>query len=435
MTRAPAAGVGAPTAQTPELTDAQRADARTWMQAARVWTIERYPYLDTALTSMLLVESPGLGTVAVDARWRLYYDPARTLGLQQHHGIEALASDWIHEVMHLLRDHCARWVKLCEPLERHRVFNVASDAHVNADVVDLGLPILPTDVTFDLLPEEAGCNRLMTTEEVYRRLLDQAIEVSDDCGSGTGGDRRPWELPITDDQDDGSLSSDDAIVVLEDSARKVRAAAASSHVPAAIRTWANEFLQPTVDWRIELRSAVSRRLGQIAGITDYTFTRPSRRRVPGFTLPGMVGPQPPRVAAVIDTSGSMTPSDLKQCLADLLGLVRATGGSNSGITVMSVDHRILEISTIRRPSQVASIRLRGGGGTDMSLGLVACGELPKPPDVVVVLTDGYTGWPPRPVPGLESALVIALLTQPETASSVPAWIRTITATGPSGQPL
>ena len=55
----------------------------------------------SALTSLLLIERPGLGTVAVDARWRLYYDPGRVLQLQQQHGIAALAGDWIHELMHV----------------------------------------------------------------------------------------------------------------------------------------------------------------------------------------------------------------------------------------------------------------------------------------------------------------------------------------------
>ncbi len=160
-----------------DLTDAHRADARTWMQAARVWSIERYPYLDTALTSMLLVEAPGLGTVAVDARWRLYYDPIRVLDIQREHGIEVLASDWVHEVMHLLRDHPTRWVDMSEPSGRARVFNFAGDAHVNGDVAELGLPILPSDVTFDRLPSEAACTRAMTTEEVYQRLLPFAVVI------------------------------------------------------------------------------------------------------------------------------------------------------------------------------------------------------------------------------------------------------------------
>jgi hypothetical protein len=136
--------------------DAQAADARVWMQAARAWVIERHPYLDVALTSMILVARPGMGTVAVDARWRLYYDPMRVLELQRAHGIKALGGDWVHEVMHLLRDHPVRWEDLRDAPSRHRVFNMAADALVNTDVADLGLPVLATDVTVTTLPPAAG---------------------------------------------------------------------------------------------------------------------------------------------------------------------------------------------------------------------------------------------------------------------------------------
>ena len=421
MTQAPPPGAVAV-----DLTDAQRTDARTWMQAARVWSIERYPYLDTALTSMLMVEAPGLGTVAVDARWRLYYDPARVLDIQRQHGIEVLVSDWVHEVMHVLRDHPARWVDLREPPGRARVFNFAGDAHVNGDVAELGLPILPSDVTFGRLPSEAGCDRTMTTEEVYQRLLPLAVVIGVDCGSGAGGPQRGWEQPIADGQQDGSIADDDADVVREETARKVRAHSERGDVvPPGLSTWAGRYLEPSVDWRSELRSVVSRRLGRQAGTTDYTFTRPSRRRVPGFTLPGMAGPAPPRVAVVIDTSGSMTTDELAQCLGDLLGLVRSVAGDGAAVTVMTVDMRVIDVVTVRRPSDVPGLPLRGGGGTNMVVGLQACAGLRPAPEVVVVMTDGETPWPAGPPPGLEGAAAIALLSQPATASGVPGWMRAV----------
>ncbi|MXW60017.1 MAG: hypothetical protein F4X68_05595 [Acidimicrobiia bacterium] len=49
---------------------------------------------------------------------------------------------------------------------------------------------------------------------------------------------------------------------------------------------------------------------------------------------------------------------------------------------------------------------------------------PRPqPSAIIVLTDGYTPWPPG-----NHATVIAVLTQPDTAKLVPGWITTITAT-------
>ena len=436
--------------------DAESADARVWMQAARAWVIERHPYLDVALTSMILVARPGMGTVAVDARWRLYYDPMRVLDLQRAHGIKALAGDWVHEVMHLLRDHPVRWEDLRDAPGRQRVFNIAADALVNTDVADLGLPLLETDVTFATLPPAAGCTRSMATEEIYSRILATMppAAASDpidshvgsamqsgagaegderDCGSGAGGPQRGWEEPLADGLDDGSPDSARADIIREETAHQVRESARRGigTIPRGMRVWADALLDPVVDWRKELRSVVSRRIGRAAGVTDYAFTRLARRRVPGFTLPGMVGAAPPRIAAVIDTSGSMGRDDLAQCLGDLLGLSRAVSADGTGITVVTCDADARRIGIVRTPAQVRGIPLRGGGGTDMTVGIEECARMRPRPEVVVVMTDGYTPWPPRAPAGLESATVIALLTTPEAAAAVPRWIRTIAVEGAS----
>jgi predicted metal-dependent peptidase len=412
-----------------ELSDAELAEAHIWMQAARAWTIERYPYIDTAITSMLLVPRPGLGTVAVDARWRLYYDPARALAIAEQFGIAMLASDWVHEVMHLLRDHVERWEWLNQPPDQHVVFNIAGDAFVNADCADMKLPLLDTDVTFERLPPLAECDRTMTTEDVYARLIEAYLTETHtglDCGSGAGGGQREWEESLGDDVKDGSPNADQAYVVRDETARKIaKAAKQNGDVPEGLVTWADSLLEPRVDWRAELRSVVSRRLGQAAGVTDYSFSRQARRRVPGYTLPGMVRPAPPRVAAVIDTSGSMEPEELAQCLGELLGLSRAVSGDGAAITIVMCDAEVQGIHQIRTPGQIRELSLYGGGGTDMGVGLAACAKLRPAPETVVVMTDGYTPWPSSPPDGLAAATVIALVSQKDALPDVPAWIRVI----------
>jgi len=44
----------------------------------------------------------------------------------------------------------------------------------------------------------------------------------------------------------------------------------------------------------------------------------------------------------------------------------------------------------------AQVRLRGGGGTDMSVGIEAAAALRPKPELVVIVTDGYTPWPTQP---------------------------------------
>ena len=49
--------------------------------------------------------------------------------------------------------------------------------------------------------------------------------------------------------------------------------------------------------------------------------------------------------------------------------------------------------------------------------VAACKER-RSPKAILLVTDGYTGWPPRPV----GPRVVARLTQVGTAGGVPKWI-------------
>lgn len=453
MSRAP----GHPLRGAVDLSEPQSADARAWVQAGRASAIERLPYLDVALSSMIPVAVVGLGTVATDLRWRFYYDPGRVHAIPDDDRLEVMVSDWVHEVGHLLRDHAQRWHDLGEPRQNHPVFNRAGDALINKDLADLRLRILPTDVTFDRLPTAAGVDPAMPTEEIYRRLLQSCpppagsglppeghqsgptVPAPSDCGSGAGGDRRPWELPIDDTPggsgvlDDGSVDGGRADLIRHETAEQIRSHVrthGSAAIPHRLRAWAESVLDPIVDWRRELRAAVSRGLSRAAGRADYSWSRPPRRRVPGYTTPGMAAPEPPRVAVVVDTSGSMSPDDLAQCIADIAALTRSVGGVAGGtpVSVIPCDLEAGPVSRVRGRADVRELQLTGGGGTDMRVGLRVASELSPRPDVIVTLTDGFTPWPDEPLAGAPRARYIAVVVadeHEEIPGHVPPYIHTI----------
>jgi predicted metal-dependent peptidase len=276
----------------------------------------------------------------------------------------------------------------------------------------------------------------MTTEEIYHRLRslvrDQDAAWTPDCGSGAGGGRRPWEMPIGDDApDDGSTDDAQAELIRHETASQIRSHVrehGTQSVPQHLRDWAEGILEPLVDWRRELRAAVSRGLSQAAGRADYTFARPPRRRVPGYTTPGMAAPAPPSVAVVVDTSGSMSQDDLSQCIADIAGLVRSVSGTSGApaVRVIPCDTDAGQVSIVRSRADVPRIRLTGGGGTDMGAGIDAAVGLRPTPDVVVTLTDGYTPWPERaPAAAPRARHIAVVLAERDVADLVPSWIHTI----------
>ena len=441
MSRA-VAKTAAPDPGVVELTSEQLLDARSWIQAARASAIERFPYLDVALTSMLPLAVVGLGTVATDARWRFYYDPLRVLDTRSERRLELLVSDWVHEVGHLLRDHPQRWTETGHAAKWHPIFNIAGDAVINRDVAELGLMLMPMDVTFASLPDEAEVHSRMTTEEIYVRLRSLAestpIPASRDCGSGAGGGRRAWEHPIEDAEGsplprDGSVDPDRADLIRFETADQVRAHVRSqgnNSVPHGLRTWSDTVLEPIVDWRRELRAAVSRALSQATGRRDYSWSRPPRRQVPGYSTPGMAAPAPPSVAVVVDTSGSMSADNLAQCIADIAALTRSVAGAAGGVPVRVIpcDMAVGPVSSVRTKADVPRIKLTGGGGTDMRVGIEAAAALRPAPDVIVVLTDGCTPWPEAPPAAAPRATCIAVVVTDGSdgmAKQVPGWIVSI----------
>jgi hypothetical protein len=54
-------------------------EARLRVMAAKIIAQARWPYLSTLIFSLRIVETPDLPTLAVDAGWRMYYNPAFVL--------------------------------------------------------------------------------------------------------------------------------------------------------------------------------------------------------------------------------------------------------------------------------------------------------------------------------------------------------------------
>jgi predicted metal-dependent peptidase len=224
------------------------------------------------------------------------------------------------------------------------------------------------------------------------------------CGSACDGLPRYYEFPVDDESPAVGHAEAEQI-------RRSVAIAYRGHVtsrgtePGDAQRWAEQILESVVPWQQVLAAAVRRCVAAVAGSADYTYARPSRRRaaVPKVVLPGMRRPLP-SVAVVVDTSSSVDDGLLAQALAEVEGALRGLGVAGGRMQVLSCDAHVHAVSTVSRASQV---QLYGGGGTDMRVGIDAALALRPAPEVVVVLSDGYTPWPAAPPPGV--AMVVGLL--------------------------
>lgn len=250
-----------------------------------------------------------------------------------------------------------------------------------------------------------------------------------DCGSGSGGPPRPWDLPPQDD--DGSVSEARAQTIRTQIAHDIIEYASSGigTVPAGMERWAEQYLNPQVDWRRELRASVRRVAAQVMGRSDFSYHRPRRvAGARGVILPGMVDRPPPVVRVIVDTSGSMDGDQLGAAVAEISEIIKRITRGGGSVDVIACDAAVAVVTTIRRPG---NIELKGGGGTDMRVGIQVAAEATPSADLVITLTDGFTPWPDVVPPENRSARYLAVIVPTVRGSVVreaaepPAWMHTI----------
>jgi predicted metal-dependent peptidase len=383
------------------------ADDIPGLAAGRLWAASRFPYLASGLFGAQVMAKPGIGTVAVDDSWRLHADPELTAGWTP----AELGSVLVHHVSHLLRAHGERATAVGVSDDDTRAWVRGADAEINDDLVAAGLDLPGRPV----LPADLGAPAGLLAEQYFiagRQHDERGWDL--DCGSGADGLGRPW-----DQASQPGLSPWQAQLLSRQVAQDcVRHAKEPGTVPAGLLRWAEQVLQPEVDWRRVLAAELRRAVADTAGAVDYSYRRPSRRAsVAGpVVLPALRRPVP-EVAVVCDTSGSMTEDLLAAALAEVDGLLRSLGLARQ-LRVLACD---TAVAPARRITSARQVELVGGGGTDMGAGIAAAAALRPRPAVTVVLTDGYTPWPARPPRGIR--VVVALLG--DDAPDGPDWARAV----------
>jgi predicted metal-dependent peptidase len=382
-----------------------RAEGVPGLAAGRLWAASRFPYLASGLFGAQVIPAPGIGTVAVDDGWRMHADP----GLTGTWTPAQFGSVLVHHVSHLLRAHGERAQAVGVTADNASAWVRGADAEINDDLVAAGLDLPGRPV----LPRDLGAEAGLLAEQYYRPGPDNPGWHLD-CGSGADGCPRAWDRPGP-----SGLSPFQARLLCRQVAQDcVRHGREPGTVPAGLLRWAQDVLEPVVDWRRVLAAELRRAVADTSGAVDYSYRRPSRRAsVAGnVVLPALRRPVPD-VAVVCDTSGSMTDELLAMALAEVEGLLRSLGVIRQ-LRVLACD---AAAGPAQRVSSARQVELVGGGGTDMGTGIAAAAALRPRPAITVVLTDGFTPWPAQPPKGMR--VLIALLG--DHSPDAPVWARAV----------
>lgn len=395
-------------------------------------------------------DHPGVPTACVDRYWRCYYNRKWFGALTADQSAAVL----VHEMWHPLRFHFFRAMSVGVSPETRLIWNLVTDAEIHEgsgrliEMLQTLQNVSPvTRESFDPPLKERG-----TSESWYHELLNrestQTVDFVDDKGlvtrmkvpqmanggdprstvpgfghiDGSGSDGLPaeWELPSPVDGGPPGVQPERVIVIQRQVAQAIRSSQQRGDEARSLERWAEDILAHKVDWREQFRTAFQGVMAPVMGFTQSTYRRMSRRESPDPRIipPGWIG-SIPRVAVIVDTSGSMGSDRLSQCRAEVTAAIDTLNrhGKGPGVKVYSCDAAAHEAQNVYNGAEV---RLLGGGGTDLTKGFdlvefdIKSGKHNY--DILVVMTDGITPWP-------EQAFVIPTITMIlNEKSSAPPWM-------------
>lgn len=386
-------------------------EIETIVRKARALAARQVPWLAPAILRLpfRIVEGNNPPVAAIDKGGRIYFNKEEILRNGERVFIDTLIRQvgflWVHEVLHWVRDHFERGLEIGALPHDGEGWNIAADFEIN-DWVPPGLEMyVASDGGSGVLPQHLNLPVGMHAEFYYEKIQEMAKEIKEKIKGFLKDLEAPESAENQSEDGDGQeTEKDDAVGTLEkeiikrEIAEKVKEARRKGNVPASISRWAEEFLKPKVNWKRLLRTELQNgvRLA-VKARHDYSYSRPSRRAkvYHPFIRPSIIQKNydPPTIAVVVDTSGSITDQQIAMTITEVKAIWKTTQGK---VVVIPCDAAAHTPIIIEKSKDWENLRgkLIGGGGTNMPVGVEAAKQ--HKPHTIVVITDGYTNFPPPP---------------------------------------
>ena len=340
----------------------------------------------------------------------------------------------MHEILHVVLMHCLRGKEL-----NNEAFNIACDIVVNSNIMHSAgddvraITLKKYGESMHLAPDGRE-GYLFTAEEVYNMLpksmkkpqsgSGDGSEDKKNSGAGSGGGKssrtnglgksggggngkkcdstRAASGGLTDDHTRWE-AGEDADELREVWASRLKEtsgiieildpANGCGSVPLGAERLIKDLSKSKVNWRTLLHKFVSEE------ICDYSFSPPDRRFDGGdFYLPDYndVQERIDGILFMIDTSGSMSDKMISAAYSEIIGALEQFGGRLSG-KVGFFDFVAYEPKPFEDVDDILKIRPVGGGGTSFSsvFSYVRDKMASELPRAIIILTDGYSNFPPE----------------------------------------
>jgi predicted metal-dependent peptidase len=350
--------------------------------SARVGLLLKASFFGNLATRLKLINADEwCATAATDGR-NFYYN-TRFIEMLRPKEIEFLFG---HEVLHCVYDHFGR-----RGDRDPQLWNIANDYCVNGDLVkhNVGEKITSVPCLYDRKYDG------MSSEEVYDqlyenaekidigKLLDQMIdEHLDGEGDGDG------------DQDgEGSgrpkLTAEEKQAIKDEIKEAMLAAAATvdgaGNLPAGVKRLIQQLTEPQMNWRELLRMNLESTIK-----ADYTWMRASRK---GWHMDAVMPGQKPDemidIAVMLDASGSISETMLKDFLSEIQGIMDSFPSYKIHVVTFDTDcYNPAQYDSDNLDSMI-DYEVSGGGGTDFDCIFTYLKAEEITPRRLIVFTDGY----------------------------------------------
>jgi predicted metal-dependent peptidase len=350
--------------------------------SARVGLLLKASFFGNLATRLKLINADEwCATAATDGR-NFYYN-TRFIEMLRPKEIEFLFG---HEVLHCVYDHFGR-----RGDRDPQLWNIANDYCVNGDLVkhNVGEKITSVPCLYDRKYDG------LSSEEVYDQLYEKATKIDigslldqmidehlDGEGDGDGdqdgeGKGRP------------KLTAEEKQAIKDEIKEAMLAAAATvdgaGNLPAGVKRLIQQLTEPQMNWREILRMNLESTIK-----ADYTWMRASRK---GWHMDAVMPGQKPDemidVAVMLDASGSISETMLKDFLSEIQGIMDSFPSYKIHVVTFDTDcYNPAQYDSDNLDSMI-DYEVKGGGGTDFDCIFTYLKNEEITPRRLIVFTDGY----------------------------------------------
>ena len=329
-----------------------------------------------------LVPQPNwnIETTATDGKY-LHYNPDYINRLEPSQTIGVICQS----VLHCALKHITR-----KGMRDQKKWDIASDLSCAQSILDCKIK-LPPDAAVPGELQYKDYPRDLSAEEYYDLLKkddpddgnEDGNEDGDGEGNGAGASVTIQAGQSQSERDEIEAKWDQRMAAAEEHARK------RGDMPDCFERFCNEILEPKVDWREQLRDFVNDRAKN-----DFSWHQPNRRFIgQNIILPGLFSEEIGNIAVAIDTSGSISETELQSFLSEVQGILEAF------TCEVTLYYHTSEVYKVQKwKSTDGDLELSGimSGGTDHIPVFEAIEQEPEPPKCLICLTDAYSSFPKFP---------------------------------------